>query len=102
MTSPHLNDATASGTHSTRNPVKAIRAKCFTCIGAATKGDVRKCDFTDCALHPFRFGKDPYRGKPKPEGYLPPLKAIRAECLDCCCGSAHEVRLCGLECPRHE
>lgn len=23
-----------------------------------------------------------------------PLKAIRAKCLDCCCRSSHEVRLC--------
>ena len=25
---------------------------------------------------------------------LTPIKAIRAKCLDCMCGSAHEVRLC--------
>jgi len=25
---------------------------------------------------------------------LPPVRAIRAKCLDCCCGSWHEVRLC--------
>ena len=25
---------------------------------------------------------------------LYPLKAIRAKCLDCCCGSSNEVRLC--------
>ena len=25
---------------------------------------------------------------------LTPLKAIRAKCLDCCCGSSHEVNLC--------
>ena len=25
---------------------------------------------------------------------LTPTKAIRAKCLDCCCGSAKEVRLC--------
>ena len=27
-------------------------------------------------------------------------KAIRLKCLDCCCGSAHEVKLCPVEkCP---
>lgn len=26
--------------------------------------------------------------------YISPLKAIRLKCLDCCCGSAYEVRLC--------
>ena len=25
---------------------------------------------------------------------LTPLKAMRAKCLDCCCGSAKEVQLC--------
>lgn len=31
---------------------------------------------------------------------LRPLKAIRAKCLDCCCGVAQEVRLCQVEnCP---
>lgn len=31
---------------------------------------------------------------------LRPLKAIRAKCLDCCGGSANEVKLCEIEdCP---
>ena len=31
-----------------------------------------------------------------------PLKAIRAKCLDCCCGQANEVKLCAtLKCPLH-
>lgn len=31
---------------------------------------------------------------------LRPLKAIRAKCLDCCCGSSHEVALCPtVDCP---
>lgn len=31
-----------------------------------------------------------------------PLKAIRLKCLDCCCGSNHEVKLCTAEnCPLH-
>ena len=28
---------------------------------------------------------------------MTPLKAIREKCLDCCGGSAHEVRLCTCE-----
>ena len=29
-------------------------------------------------------------------------KAIRLKCLDCCCGSAHEVKLCpATSCPLH-
>lgn len=31
---------------------------------------------------------------------MTPMKAIRAKCLDCCCGSFQEVRLCTVEkCP---
>ena len=31
---------------------------------------------------------------------ITPLKAIRAKCLDCCCGQVAEVRRCELEkCP---
>jgi hypothetical protein len=31
---------------------------------------------------------------------MSPLKALRARCLDCCAGSAHEVRLCtAAACP---
>ena len=31
---------------------------------------------------------------------LTPLKAIRAKCLDCCCGNSAEVRRCTAEkCP---
>jgi len=34
------------------------------------------------------------------EKRITPLKAIRFKCLDCCCGSAHEVKLCTAEtCP---
>lgn len=28
---------------------------------------------------------------------LTPIKAIRAKCLDCCCGQYQEVRLCASE-----
>ena len=31
-----------------------------------------------------------------------PVKAIRAKCLNCCCGQPNEVRLCTIErCPLH-
>ena len=31
---------------------------------------------------------------------LTPVKAIRAKCLDCCCGQPKEVRLCVIpDCP---
>lgn len=32
-----------------------------------------------------------------------PIKAIRAKCIDCCCGNLKEVRLCTtILCPLHE
>lgn len=31
------------------------------------------------------------------EKKLSTLKAIRAKCLDCCCGSSNEVKLCTIE-----
>ena len=34
------------------------------------------------------------------KGYMTPIKAIRAKCLDCCCCQHKEVRLCTvLRCP---
>ena len=27
---------------------------------------------------------------------MTPIKAIRAKCLDCCCGNPNEVRLCPI------
>ncbi|SVE37340.1 uncharacterized protein METZ01_LOCUS490194 [marine metagenome] len=33
------------------------------------------------------------------KNYKTPIKAMRAKCLDCCCGSPKEVRLCPvIEC----
>lgn len=41
-------------------PMKAIREKCLDCCcGSAT--EVNLCTITDCALYPFRMGKNPYR-----------------------------------------
>ena len=33
-------------------------------------------------------------------GRMTPIKAIRAKCIDCCCGDKKEVRLCTIDwCP---
>lgn len=42
-------------------PLKAIRAKCLDCVYDAH--EVKLCPSTDCALHPYRFGKNPFRTK---------------------------------------
>ena len=44
------------------NPVKAIRAKCLDCCCGQLR-EVELCPSTQCALHPFRFGKNPFRTK---------------------------------------
>ena len=44
------------------NPVKAIRAFCLECCGD-NRNDVRDCTAPNCALYPFRMGKNPYRTK---------------------------------------
>ena len=46
----------------TTNPVKAIREKCLDCC-AGQIAEVKVCPSESCALHPFRFGKNPYRTK---------------------------------------
>lgn len=45
------------------NPVKAIRAKCLDCC--ETTEEVKHCHIESCALHPFRFGTNPFRAKRK-------------------------------------
>lgn len=44
------------------SPIKAIRAKCLDCC-CNNSAEVRMCPAPDCPLHPFRFGKNPYRTK---------------------------------------
>ena len=44
------------------NPVKAIREKCLDCC-CGQANEVKLCRRERCALHPFRFGKNPYRAK---------------------------------------
>ena len=44
------------------NPVKAIREKCLDCCCGST-AEVKLCDITSCPIHPFRFGKNPFRQK---------------------------------------
>ena len=45
-----------------RNPVKVIRDKCLDCCCGSSK-EVELCPVGKCPLHPFRFGKNPYREK---------------------------------------
>jgi hypothetical protein len=42
------------------SPLRAIRAKCLDCSGG-NKAEVRRCVVTQCALYPFRLGRNPNR-----------------------------------------
>ena len=44
-----------------------------------------------------RYGNPWPKHRVYPPKALPPLRALRAFCLDCCCESAEEVRLCPVE-----
>jgi len=45
-----------------KNPVKAIRQFCIDCNGGSLN-EVKNCTSPNCALYPFRLGKNPYRTK---------------------------------------
>lgn len=42
------------------SPLKSIRAFCVMCVGCYPRA-VAKCKATDCVLHPFRFGRNPFQ-----------------------------------------
>jgi hypothetical protein len=42
------------------SPLKSIRAKCLECCNGKPSM-VRHCESTDCAIHMYRFGKNPHR-----------------------------------------
>ena len=44
------------------SPIKAIRAYCLGCVGGSSN-EVKLCPCTQCELHPFRFGKNPYSNR---------------------------------------
>jgi hypothetical protein len=58
-----MEDTVIPATIITNSPSKAIRIKCLDCGGS--RQGVRICTSEDCALFPFRFGKNPFskRGK---------------------------------------
>ena len=56
------------------NPLKAIRKNCLDCC-CDSPHEVRLCHLDHCDLHPFRFGKNPYR---QPRNYTPEQKEALA------------------------
>ena len=62
----------------TLTPIKAIRSKCLECSAGQPK-EVRECVIHDCALYPFRLGKNPNRkGKILPLS-RPKLREFKVE-----------------------
>jgi hypothetical protein len=45
------------GNKMNRTPLKSIRTKCIECSGSSRS--VRSCTFSNCALFPYRFGRNP-------------------------------------------
>ena len=79
-------------------PAKAIRARCLEC--AANSADVRRCEFTDCPLWPYRMGRAVSGDGSSRSRRSARLTAIRRYCLWCCKGARNEVKLCPAEdCP---
>ncbi len=52
--------------------LKAIRQKCLDCC-VQNQEEVRLCELTDCALHPFRMAKDPNPSR-KFHGHRTPIQ----------------------------
>lgn len=63
-----------------QNPVKAIRQKCLDCSGWS-QTEVAQCPLTECALYPFRFGKNPFRTKREVKPMSEERKAYLREVL---------------------
>lgn len=49
-------------------PLRSIRLKCLDCCCDSAL-EVRLCPCTDCALHVYRFGKNPHRRKKGTESH---------------------------------
>lgn len=42
------------------SPLRAVRLKCIDC-SSYQFSEVKECNITNCPLHPFRLGKNPFR-----------------------------------------
>ena len=59
------------------SPLKAIRAHCLDCCYDSA-AEVKLCPVEECRLHPFRFGKNPFRAK---RAYTDEERAVMSERL---------------------
>jgi len=65
---------------------ESIRKFCVACMGGSYLL-VSECSDQSCPLHAYRLGA-------APEVSRPPVRAIRRQCLACCCGDRERVRAC--------
>jgi hypothetical protein len=67
--------------------LESIRKFCVSCMGGSY-ALVAECGQAACPLHVYRFGcqDDPLT--------KPPVRAIRLQCLHCCCGDKAQIRAC--------
>ncbi len=80
-----------------KSPVISIREKCLNC-SALSVNEVKNCLLNNCALHPYRLGKNPnFNCSSSKKKYKSSVKSIRDKCIECCNGSKREVKLCPLE-----
>jgi len=72
----------------TRKPgaLESIRKFCVSCMGGSYSL-VAQCPERDCPLHDYRMGV-------AEETLRPPVRAIRRQCLACCCEDRERVRAC--------
>ena len=106
-----------SGAHTRKiGALEAIRKFCVACLGGSYSL-VAQCDFTECAMHAYRLNRldaprgaenavlceqtdaeapQELHGSPGPEARpgRPAIRAIRRQCMSCCCGDKAQVRAC--------
>ncbi|GFK95055.1 hypothetical protein NNJEOMEG_02908 [Fundidesulfovibrio magnetotacticus] len=70
-----------------QHPLESIRKFCVACMGGSYLM-VAQCPETACPLHGYRMGS-------VEEGVSrPPVRAVRRQCLACCCEDRERVRAC--------
>ncbi len=71
---PELDAKSDHETIASNSPLRAIRKYCLACSGKSQK-EVTFCVIPDCALFPFRFGRNPHRQGVGSLSNLRPAKA---------------------------
>ena len=69
------------------SPAESIRKFCVSCMGGSYLL-VAECAQSDCPLHGHRLGS------PEADEARPPVRAIRRQCLACCCQDREQARAC--------